>query len=185
MLEAEIQALVDERKIYNVLARYCMGADRRDASMMLDCYWPEATDDHGIAPPLGAKEFVTMAVTSDIMKSLSHTQHVLGQVSYAIKGARAQVESYVISYHKVMNKPDCIELLFGNTYKNAHKYTECDGHDLMVGGRYLDLFEKRGEEWRILKRVATAEWGFAEPASQVMREGLFKTGHGPGSAFPE
>jgi len=181
----EIQALIDERKICNVLARYCIGADRRDPQMMVDCYWPEAIDDHGIVPNLTAHEFVKMAVTSDIMKSLLHTQHFLGQVACDITGNRAKVESYVISYHRVVNEPAAVELLFGETYKNKYEATECNSHDFIVGGRYLDVFEKRGDSWRILSRVATGEWGISGPASNIMSEGLFKAAHGPEAVFPD
>ena len=34
----------------------------------------------------------------------------------------------------------------------------------IVGGRYLDRFEQRGDEWRILTRVVTMDWNEHRPS---------------------
>ena len=33
-----------------------------------------------------------------------------------------------------------------------------DEHDIVVGGRYLDAFEKRGDDWRIASRMMLYDW---------------------------
>ena len=170
MQEEEIQSLIDQRNIHNVLARYCFGADRRDTAMMKACYWPDATDDHGLMPALNAHEFVDKAASGTIISHLRRTIHTLGQVSCEVKDNRARVESYVICYQRVINEPTAVGLFFGRTYAEMHENDDCDSHDILGGGRYLDIFEKRGNEWRILKRVATGEWKLVGPASTVLDE---------------
>lgn len=183
MRDPEIQALIDERNIYRVLARYCIGTDRRDPVVMKDCYWPEGVDDHGIMAALNAHEFVEKAVSGDIMKLLLRTLHILGQVSYDIQGDRARVESYVTCYQRVVNDPAAVERFFGKSYAEQHRGVDCDSHDILGGGRYLDIFEKRGDDWRILSRVATGEWKLVAPASRVLEQGLFRSAHGADADF--
>jgi hypothetical protein len=39
--------LLDEREIRLCILRYCHGTDRLDWQLVVDCYVPGATDDHG------------------------------------------------------------------------------------------------------------------------------------------
>ena len=183
MQEDEIQAVIDERKIYNVIVRHCRGGDLHDAEIMRSCYWPEARTDHGMMPPIGVDEFVEMRSKGPIMEKLTQNYNFLGQMSCTLEGTRARVESYIISYHRVVDDPETLAMVFGETYKNKHEGAESGSHDMLIGGRYLDIFEKRGDEWRILTRVATAEWEMSGPSSKVMSEGLFKTAHGVDATF--
>src|SRR3954470_18611345 len=46
--EAELlQELLDKQQLYELLARYCRAVDRADGELLLSCYHPDATDDHG------------------------------------------------------------------------------------------------------------------------------------------
>jgi hypothetical protein len=42
----------------------------------------------------------------------------------------------------------------------------------LVGGRYIDRFEERNGEWRILARVVTMEWSEHRPAATLGAETL-------------
>jgi hypothetical protein len=64
---------------------------------------------------------------------------VLGQSYIVLLGDSARAETQVTSYHRV-------------------KESEANQRDTVVGGRYLDLFEQRGGEWRIAKRVMLYDW---------------------------
>ena len=55
-----------------------------------------------------------------------------------LEGDTAKVETQVLSYHRVD---------FGT-----------DHHDTIIGGRYLDRFEKRDGEWRIAERTMMYDW---------------------------
>ena len=60
MHEVNLQLLLDEHAIRKVLDRYCWGVDNRSSEALKDCYWPEATDDHGIVPAMNAHDFVNL-----------------------------------------------------------------------------------------------------------------------------
>ncbi len=48
MVSAEhLQRLLDEREIRRCILRYCHGTDRLDWQLVVDCYVPGASDDHG------------------------------------------------------------------------------------------------------------------------------------------
>jgi hypothetical protein len=66
------------------------------------------------------------------------TQHVLAQSLIDLDGTTARVETHVTSYHR---------LDMGS-----------EERDSVVSGRYLDVFEKRGGEWRIAQRTMLYDW---------------------------
>jgi hypothetical protein len=46
----ELAALVDREKVRNCIARLARGEDRRDAGLIGDSFWPEASVDLGCFP---------------------------------------------------------------------------------------------------------------------------------------
>lgn len=66
-------------------------------------------------------------------------QHLVGNMLIRNSGATASAESYFIGYHRPkdeQNRP----------------------FDMFAGGRYLDELEKRGDEWRIIRRKVVFDW---------------------------
>ena len=53
-------------------------------------------------------------------------------------------------------------------------------HDVVLGGRYVDRFEKRNEEWRIARRSVIGDW-FRSTASPQGGWTSFVTGSMPAS----
>src|ERR1700737_2328472 len=110
------------------MARYSRGVDRQEADLVLSSYWPDGWDDHGVfegAPEAFVGTFRSIWPTIKM-------QHMLGQSYIEIKGKFANTETYFIAYHRVQGK---------------------DGtSDMFTSGRYVDRFEKRGNEWRLLHR---------------------------------
>jgi len=131
----EVTNLIDREKIRACLARLSRGEDRRDAGLLKGCYWPEATDDHGVFAGT-AEEFIAWVVPG--MPSIPVTLHTLGQSLVELRGLVAKAETHVTAYHRIdMN--------------GEHR-------DIVIGGRYLDRMEKRGEEWRIVHRTMLYDW---------------------------
>jgi hypothetical protein len=131
----DIEELLDREKIRDCLARLSRGEDRRDASLINGCYWPDASDDHGVF--LGsAEEFLAWVVPG--MPSIPVTLHTLGQSLIDLRGDTAAVETHVTAYHRInMNGPE---------------------RDIVIGGRYLDRMEKRQRAWRIAQRTMLYDW---------------------------
>jgi hypothetical protein len=131
-IELQIDRLVVKEAVETVLCRYSNAIDRGDLEMLKSVYWPEATDDHGIfvGNAIAFAEFII-----PLLSTMSHTMHRISNVGIELKDKNtAHVQSYFMSYH------------------------EHDTSQTIVGGRYLDQFERRAEEWRILKRVVVMDW---------------------------
>ena len=144
---AEIGFLVDREKIRECLARLARGEDRRDALLITSSYWPDATTNYGIFKGDFAAYLAWVVPGAD---AVTNTQHVLGQSFIELDDGTARVETQVISYHRV---------------------DMGDGErDTCIGGRYLDVMERRGSDWRITSRTMLydwfQDWGAATPWSQ-------------------
>ena len=130
------QELADREAIRDTLMRYCRASDRVDEELLRSVYWPDAQDDH-MEFSGGTEEFI--AYCTPILQAMRYNMHKVGNMLMVLNGERAEVESYFHGYHAVPDEQ-------GNR------------RDVFAGGRYLDLFEKREDEWRILKRFVTVDW---------------------------
>jgi hypothetical protein len=170
MVSDRLQSLWDRQCIYDRVAQYCRAGDTRDLALAKDCYWPEATDDHGIYSG-NAHAFIDAAMTQGLEQIL-YTQHVLGQVYVELNGDSAEAESYLVAYHRVSGDRDVVRAVLGDTYLRNNADEHHDTHDWIGGGRWFDRFERRGEEWRIIARRATTEWSIASPTSRILSESI-------------
>lgn len=131
-----VQALLDREAIRECMFRYCRGIDRSDAQALRSAYWPDATDRHG--PYSGsAAGFIDWAL--DKLKDGGRMVHQLGNISITLAGNGAAVESY---FYAVQQDRD-----------GAGQPRE-----LMLWGRYLDRFERRGGDWRVAERTVVYDW---------------------------
>ncbi len=149
-----MKELADREAIRDVLLRYCRGSDRCDTAMVLDAYWPDAHDDH-MEFSGTPEEFVDYS--TPILQTMRFSQHQLINVLICIDGNTAEVESYFQGYHSIPSDNG-------------------DRHDVIAAGRYLDIFEKRIDEWRILKRFVIVDWFREFPDTGNWNAGPFGMG---------
>lgn len=139
--------LLAERAIRQVLARYCRGIDRLDLGLVRSCYHDDAIDEHGSFTG-NPDEYVAWA--GRLLRRYAMTMHVLANTSIErdASGDVALVESYGMSFHR--GGPD-----------------EADDAklNLMTGFRFVDRFERRAGEWRIVHRIAVTEWSRVDDAA--------------------
>lgn len=129
------QQLSDIESIRDVARRYCHCLDRLDADGLRAVYWPDARDDHGPEFKGNAWEYVEVAMQSH---------------------RRWQPSMHCITNHLVELDSDPTTAR-GEIYCTAFLY-EADGSAAHTWlGRYLDRYEKRGDEWRIAERVCVHE----------------------------
>lgn len=126
---SKLQELLDKQAITEVLHQYCRGADRCDEELMMSCYHPDATDQHNFFSGNGRK-FCKHAITT--LRRLRSSNHIVSNILIELDGDRAFSESYVTIVHRPVIDGKTLEL---------HHY-----------GRYLDVFECRNGEWKILHR---------------------------------
>ncbi|MGE3691083.1 MAG: nuclear transport factor 2 family protein [Novosphingobium sp.] len=129
-MDNDIHEVVARDKIRACIVRLARGEDRRDAGLISSAYWSDAHIDFGTF----AGDFATYlgyVVPGD--PALPCTVHHLGQTHIELDGDTARAETLVSSYHRIDTG---------------------DGHiDSTIGGRYLDLMQKRDGEWRIASRI--------------------------------
>ena len=56
--------------------------------------------------------------------------------------------------------------------------------DVIGAGRYLDRFEKRGDEWRIARRDVVTDWFRQYPDSADWSQGMLGIMIEPGGRYP-
>jgi len=131
----ELRVFLDREKIRDSIVRLARGEDRRDAELIKASYWPDSVTDYGIFSGSFAQYLAWVVPGSP---AIPVTQHVLGQTVVDLTGDKALAETHVFSYHRInMGKEE---------------------RDVVIGGRYLDRFEKRRGEWRIAERSMLYDW---------------------------
>jgi hypothetical protein len=162
-LTEELRSLLDREKIRDCIALLARGEDRRDADLITASYWPDSTVDYGIFQG-DFEAYLAWVVPGS--PAIPVTQHVLGQSVIRLQGTEALVETHSVAYHRID---------FG-----------AEEHDVVLGGRYLDRFDKRGDDWRIAKRTMlydwSQDWGVSVDWSNGLMGTPFSAGHFTGRA---
>ena len=155
--------LADREAIRDCLFRYARGVDRCDVEMLRSAYWEDATDEHLAFK--GTREEL-IAWMMPIVGSMDQSMHMFGNILIRIDGDTAHAESYFYGFHRIRGE---------------------DGvpRDSIAGGRYLDRFEKRDDEWRIADRVVMTDWFRDYPDSADWARGPFGMQVEPGGRYPQ
>jgi hypothetical protein len=131
-----LDLLISRAAIQDLIARYCRAVDRCDIDLLKSVYWPDGRHDHGMF--VGSiSDFADFSMAT--VKTMERAMHLVGNCVIDFDDPdHARSETYLVSWHDV---PGAL----GETH-------------LAAGGRYLDRFERRSGEWRILERVFVADW---------------------------
>ena len=158
-----VAELADREAIRDCLYRYCRGVDRCDEDVLRGVYWEDAHDDHCLFA--GGREAL-IAWLMPLLRARETTAHTIGNVLVRLRGAQADVEATFEGYH-VIRQGDAV----------------CAN---LQGGRYLDRFEKRGDEWRIARRKVVVDWFREFPdAGDWNRGPQGQAGIARGGRFPD
>jgi len=131
---ANLEELADRLAIQEVIHAHSRGIDRLDQACIESAYWPEAEVAYG-AFNGRAHDFAAMVV--QVLKAgYELTQHSVSNTLIELSGSEARSETYVAAYH-LSNGAD---------------------QEMLFSGRYLDLFEKRGDRWKIMHRRVVMDW---------------------------
>ena len=130
-----LQSMLDKHELRELGETYCRGIDRQDFALVRTLYHDDAIDDHGDMFKGGPDEYV--AWLPKIMAMWDATVHSISNAVYAVDGDKANGELYVVAYHRT-HAPDAKEIV--------------------VGGRYLDRYEKRGGVWKFCHRSLAMDW---------------------------
>jgi hypothetical protein len=136
------QLLLDTQALRELAYRYARGVDRRDAALLRSVYWEDARDEHGTFFNGPAMTFVDVCMK--VVAGFEITRHCIGNTAYAVQGDEAEGELYLEAYHRI-----------GGSAPS----------ELIVSGRYLDRYQRRGGEWRILHRICVVDATSTRPLS--------------------
>ena len=132
---AGLAALTDRAALQELLHAYCRGVDRRDYALLSTLYHPDARDDHGGLFRGSAADYI--AWLPGMLARFASTSHYIHNAEFRIEGDRAEGQSSVVAHH-LTHPPDPV--------------------DVVMGGRYLDRFERRDGRWRFSYRFALLDW---------------------------
>jgi hypothetical protein len=140
-LMRRLRDVADRDEIRQALMRYCRGVDRGDEALINSAFHPGAIDDHGQPRP-----------ATELARSVAHgyhsqLMHFTGNVLIELDGDSASVESYFISFSP--------QEVGGTTCTRTR------------AGRYLDRFERRNGEWKIVHRMVVDEWARLDELKQT------------------
>ncbi len=136
-LAARLEMLEAKEAIGELLFAYARANDRADEALLRSCFWPESTHKHGRFDGKSS-DFVGFAFK--IISGLKYACHHISNVSIAVKGDRAFSECYYFAQHRRVRQ-------------------DGDGEeDVFFQGRYLDDHERRGGEWRIIRRRGLSDY---------------------------
>lgn len=148
-----IQQLIDKQAVTDVLLGYCRAIDRRDAELMRRVYWPDAIDDHAVFRG-NVEEF--LAYSFPFMEGVV-SQHRITNIWVDITGPNSAFsECYFSGFHDFP------------AASGEHARLE-----RIVGGRYLDRHERRGDEWRIAERTLVLDWYHERSGNSVWDSGRY------------
>jgi hypothetical protein len=132
-----VELLADELAIRRVLNLYCRGVDRRDFALVRRCYTADGVDDHG--KYRGSADGFVEFLRHELPERFTTTMHYVGNVVVDVDGNRADAESYVLAYCRLVVTPD--EPV----------------RDYVSGLRYVDRL-RREDGWQIASRTCVFEW---------------------------
>jgi len=148
----ELAALIDKQAIAEVIYRYCRAIDRLDEALLQSCFHAGSEHEQGAysGPSL---TFCRYAI--DKLADVRCTHHQVGNLLIDLAGDVAHTEAYWTAFHRLRADGPPSGLFRGTGIEE----------DLVIGGRYIDRFERRRGEWRIARRFGVYDWQRYTPAS--------------------
>lgn len=169
MMDEALSSLVAEHACRRLCHLYCRALDRADEALLRSLFHPDATHRHADFEGTSAM-FCDYALT--VVRGFAATHHLVGNVTIDVDGDIARGETYFLAYHRAP---------VGSVGPFPAHDPERD-EDVLVGGRYLDRFERRDGVWRIAHRHGVHDWERWGAADDRMLVGLRPGGRGSRNA---
>ncbi len=159
----DMHAVIARVEIGDLVANYCRGLDRIDEATLRSIYHDDAIEDRGAGLFIGrAHDWIGW--TLKLLPVFAVTQHGLMQSLIEVEGDVAYGETYFQAYHR-----------FGAAARAAAAQLAPSSDDIIwpegetemiLGGRYLDRFEKRDGVWKIAYRKMVCDWCRTQAAAE-------------------
>jgi hypothetical protein len=141
----QLQEMLDEFQLGKLVHGYCRAVDRGDIAALRAMYYHDAQDQHGAFSSGTVEDFLGQLTAS--RPYLRSMQHHVTTVNFAVDGDVAEGEIYSIATHTFMAGDRDV--------------------DVIIGGRYLDKYEKRSGAWKFLERTIVTDCAYVHDPSTV------------------
>jgi hypothetical protein len=136
----DVEILMAERQITRVVLSYARAVDNLDFERLRRCFHPDARIHYGEIFSGNLDE--TIAWLENSLPRLQSTLHDFGApwIELDLENGRARCETYTT---------------------NAARYPENENGEVILnvtGTRYVDVFERRDDDWRIVERRNIGAW---------------------------
>lgn len=125
----------DQNQLHELVSRYCRSIDRHDWDALRSVYHPDSTDDHGEFYRGPGQGFADAAAEG--LLAYDRHMHSIANCLFLVDGDQAEGETYFVAVAQTP-PPDAKHFQFG--------------------GRYLDIFERRNDGWKISHRHVVHDW---------------------------
>ncbi len=142
-----LQELADKQAITELVYRYMRGLDRLDGDLLLAQFHEDGWCEYGFSncEPRQFVEFAMQALSTHVAN-----HHFVGNILIDLEGDEAFGEVYFNAYHKVPS--------------------EQGFEDVIIAGRYLDRYERRGDEWKFAYRSERVDWSRTQASADTYFE---------------
>jgi SnoaL-like domain len=143
-VQTGLQELLDKQAITEALFRYARSMDRLDRELGYSVFWPEATADYDQQMYQGTGHgFVDMCMEAH--PTFHSHSHQFSNILITVNGDTATSETYGdVTLRQVVDD---------GTYV-----------DMRNLGRYIDRWERRNNEWRIISRIYLHDFDETNPS---------------------
>lgn len=149
--DSNIDAMLSRQTLEELLTAYCRGVDRGDSGLLASIFHDDATVITGAFN--GPAQDFAREIVRGVAETSVRVFHSINNVWLEVAGDKAVGECYALAVQTV-NGPDGML-------------------DILVGGRYLDRFERRDGVWKIAQHTFVLDWNMTQPCTAVMDEGMF------------
>jgi hypothetical protein len=137
--DARIDQALSKQALHDLGVAYARAVDRADASLMASVFHEDATVVTGVFNGNAAEYAVK--IVDYVRANIERCFHSLANEWYEVRGDDAVGESYVIAN------------------------TTAGGRDTLIGGRYIDSYQRRNGVWKIKARTFVVDWTNTQPTS--------------------
>jgi SnoaL-like protein len=151
--------LIDQQSIREVVLRLCQALDRKDIAGIRNAYHVDATDVHG-AFEGNVDSFI--AWFEKRHAPIPFSMHMVGNILIDFvdeSHALAETYNWVVQTYPESAKDSLAQFVGKDILAKGGEF------DFLGCGRYLDRFEKRNGEWKILRRTLVSGRKIVLPAS--------------------
>lgn len=147
------QRIADRLAIQDVLYRWCRAIDRLDFDEIRAVFHPDAIDQHG--PYNGGVDGLIEWIRQR-HRTIPFSMHQIGNILVEFAGPDlALAETYIRTVQRYPAQAAAsLAQLAGEGAQTGFEH----GADLLTCSRYVDRFERRAGQWRILRRTVVHDW---------------------------